>query len=157
MRVKHRAANQMFYFACGGLPQTSHDLYEVAPTYLRYKFGLLTLQPLKICFKPLIKWWWVPDKFILKNVHFHDHLKSKWDIMKSNVAADFLRGGVSSRGHDFPRQYFLATVWAQNFLDRNLWGQILLWASGDIYGKMVDAIWVPEYKRKKKSLLEGPV
>lgn len=51
---KDRAANTMFYFLCEGLPQTSHDLFEAAPTYLRYKFGLLTLQSLKNCFKPLI-------------------------------------------------------------------------------------------------------
>lgn len=48
MRVKHRAANRMFYFLCEGLPQTSHDLFEAACAYLRYKFGLLTLQSLKI-------------------------------------------------------------------------------------------------------------
>lgn len=47
MRVKHRAANTVFYFLCEGLSQTSHDLIEAACAYLRYKFGLLTLQSLK--------------------------------------------------------------------------------------------------------------
>lgn len=48
MRVKHRAANTMFYFLREGLPQTSHDLFEAARAYLRYKSGLLTLHSLKI-------------------------------------------------------------------------------------------------------------
>lgn len=43
MRVKHRAAEPMFYFLCEGLPQTSHGLFEAASTYFRYEFGLLTL------------------------------------------------------------------------------------------------------------------
>lgn len=48
MRVKHRAASTMFYLLCEDLTQTSHDLFEAACAYLRYKFGLLTLQSLKI-------------------------------------------------------------------------------------------------------------
>lgn len=58
---------------------------------------------------------------MLKNVALHDHLKSKWDITKSNGAEGFLRGGISSRGHDFPRHFFSAAVKAQkNFLGRNI-------------------------------------